>query len=256
MIPKIIHYCWFGRGEKPKLAIKCINSWKKYCPDYRIIEWNEDNYDISAAPLYVRQAYDAKKWAFVTDYVRYQVIYENGGIYLDVDVELIKNLDPFLRDPGFFGFEFWRQMHIASGLGFGAVQGLYILRELMQIYQSIVFLAPDGSVNDMTNVQKDEGVFLRHGLRLDGTEQYLDGNIHIYPTEYFAPLEYLTGKMNKTKNTASIHWYGFSWGTKAQKRKFKHDQNNYRIHAPFRLVKKLIGRDRYEKLAKLLHRRK
>ena len=105
MIPKIIHYCWFGRNPKPKLAEKCIKSWKKYCPEYEIIEWNEDNYDLSSAPLYVRQAYEAKRWAFVTDYIRLQVIYENGGIYLDTDVELRKSLDPLLVHQAYFGFE-------------------------------------------------------------------------------------------------------------------------------------------------------
>ena len=93
MIPKIIHYCWFGRNPKPKLALKCIKSWKKYCPDYEIIEWNEDSFDIESAPLYVRQAYEAKKWAFVTDYVRLYAMTKFGGIYMDTDVEVIKPLD-------------------------------------------------------------------------------------------------------------------------------------------------------------------
>ena len=97
MIPKVIHYCWFGGNPKPKLAEKCIKSWKKYCPDYEIIEWNEDNFDISAAPLYVRQAYEAKKWAFVTDYVRLEVVYNHGGVYLDTDVELLKSLDSLFQ---------------------------------------------------------------------------------------------------------------------------------------------------------------
>ena len=120
MIPKIIHYCWFGYGPKPKLAEKCIRSWKKYCPDYQIIEWNENNFDISACPLYVRQAYEARKWAFVTDYVRLKVIYENGGIYMDTDVELKKNLDNLLPYNAYFGFEnYWV---IATGLGFGALR--------------------------------------------------------------------------------------------------------------------------------------
>lgn len=104
-IPKVIHYCWFGHDPKPKLAEKCIKSWKKKCPDYKIIEWNEENFDISACPLYVRQAYEAKKWAFVTDYVRLKVVYEHGGIYLDTDVELKKNLDFLLNHKAYFGFE-------------------------------------------------------------------------------------------------------------------------------------------------------
>ena len=142
-IPKIIHYCWFGGKPKPELAEKCIKSWKKHCPDYEIREWNEDNYDLAAAPLYVRQAYEAKKWAFVTDYVRLQVVYECGGIYLDTDVELKKNLDSLLGYSAYFGFEDGKW--IATGLGFGAEQGTPILQELMDDYRDIPFLLEDGS---------------------------------------------------------------------------------------------------------------
>lgn len=111
MIPKKIHYCWFGGAPKTKLGMKCIKSWKKHCPDYEIIEWNEDNFDFSEAPLYVRQAYEAKKWAFVTDYVRLKVVYDNGGIYMDTDVKLKKILDPLLTNSAYFGFEV---MHIST----------------------------------------------------------------------------------------------------------------------------------------------
>ena len=120
-IPKVIHYCWFGHNPKPEQALSCIASWKEKCPDYQIIEWNEDNYDISSAPLYVRQAYQEKKWAFVTDYVRLQVVFENGGIYLDTDVELKKSLNALLGYRAYFGFE--DATYINTGLGFGAKQG-------------------------------------------------------------------------------------------------------------------------------------
>ena len=104
MIPKKIHYCWVGGNSKPPLVKKCIQSWKKYCPDYEIIEWNESNYDISKN-IYMKQAYEAKKWAFVTDYMRLDIIYEHGGIYLDTDVELIKNIDDLLSNEAFAGIE-------------------------------------------------------------------------------------------------------------------------------------------------------
>ena len=104
-IPKIIHYCWFGGGPKPKLAQKCIASWKKYCPDFEILEWNEGNFDVSTAPLYVRQAYEAGRWAFVTDYVRLKALTELGGVYMDTDVEVVKPLEPFLQQEAFAGFE-------------------------------------------------------------------------------------------------------------------------------------------------------
>ena len=98
MIPKIIHYCWFGRNPKPKLAEKCMRSWKKYCKDYKIIEWNEDNFDISKAPLYVQQTKNKKKWAYVTDYVRLYAVYKCGGVYLDTDVEIVNSLDDLLHN--------------------------------------------------------------------------------------------------------------------------------------------------------------
>lgn len=124
MIPKKIHYCWFGRNPLPELAVRCIESWKKYCPDYEIIEWNEDNYDINKIS-YVKEAYQARKWAFVTDYVRLDVVNQYGGIYLDTDVELLKSLDPLLKYKSFFGME--EGKFIATGLGFGAEKGTKIL---------------------------------------------------------------------------------------------------------------------------------
>ena len=100
MIPKIIHYCWFGRGQMPELALKCLESWKKYCPDYEIKEWNEDNFDLETYP-YAREAYENRKFAFVTDVVRLYALYHEGGIYMDTDVEVLKPLDRFLNDPAF-----------------------------------------------------------------------------------------------------------------------------------------------------------
>ena len=117
MIPKKIHYCWFGGNPLPELAIKCLESWKKYCPDYEIIEWNETNFNLDSCE-YVREAYQAKKWAFVSDYARLKVVYDNGGIYLDTDVELIKSLDRLLKNKSFFGTE--TTGVVATGLGFGA----------------------------------------------------------------------------------------------------------------------------------------
>ena len=116
-IPKILHYCWFGGAPKPKNIQNCIRSWKKYCPDYEIIEWNEQNFDVSQS-LYPRQAYDARRWAFVADYARLKILYEQGGIYMDTDVELLRPLDDLLAYPAFFGFQ--HNNEVATGLGFGA----------------------------------------------------------------------------------------------------------------------------------------
>ena len=140
-IPKVIHYCWFGKGEMPKIAQKCIKSWKKYCPDYEIICHNEENFDISQN-RYMKEAYDAKKWAFVSDFVRLKVIYDHGGVYLDTDVELLKPLDPLLECRGFMGFD--EKGIVATGLGFGAERGNEIVGAFLKDYEDIPFILPDG----------------------------------------------------------------------------------------------------------------
>ncbi len=208
MIPKIIHYCWFGRGEKTKLAKKCMKSWKKYCPDYQIIEWNEDNYDLDSAPLFVRQAYKAKKWAFVSDYVRYYAVYAMGGVYLDLDVEIIKNMDHLLADPSFFGLQ--RDLLPASGLGFGAEKKNEFLKELMAIYEVIPFIRPDGGYDKIVCPEKEISVFIRHGYLKRDQEQILDNAVHIYPTDYFDTNIRGTPSVEKTVHSVSIHWYASS----------------------------------------------
>lgn len=253
MIPQIIHYCWFGHNPKPKLAEKCIKSWKRYCPDYEIIEWNEDNFDISACPLYVRQAYEAKKWAFVTDYVRLQVVYEHGGIYMDTDVELKKSLDPLLDHQAYFGFE--DGVYINTGLGFGAVKGMPLLREMMDDYQDIPFVLPDGSFDTTTCPERNTEVLLRHGLRQDNTKQVIDG-FAIYPKDVFCPLDYYTGKVAKTKNTVAIHWFSASWQTKEAKQRHKRNKRktnrtnrlHFILHIPHRVLRLILGEKNYEKL--------
>ena len=256
MIPKTIHYCWFGRGEKPRLAKKCISSWRKHCPDYQIIEWNEDNYDIAAAPLFVRQAIENKKWAFATDYVRLKVIHDHGGVYLDTDVELLKSLDGFLQDHAFFGFEYEGDKYrINSGLGFGAEKNTQILRDLMETYESTSFVLPNGDLNLTWNSVKETAVFVDHGLQLDGTTQVLDQQVHVYPDRYFHPLKngYLFPRI--TPDTVSIHWYASSWWPNGARRK-----HFYRIHRN-RVVRridsigtKILGADRYLKYKRTLRR--
>lgn len=215
MISKTIHYCWFGGNPKPKLAKKCIRSWKKHCPDYEIIEWNEDNFDMQSCPLYVCQAYEAKKWAFVTDYVRLQIVYEHGGIYMDTDVELLKSLDPILDNGAYFGFE--DGTYIATGLGFGAIKGHPILKELMDDYQDILFILEDGTYDKTTCPHRNTEVLLRKGLRQDNTMQTIDGDILILPSVFLCPIVYYSGEKNITDDTISIHWFDASWQTKQQR---------------------------------------
>lgn len=250
MIPKMIHYCWFGRNKKSDLAIKCIESWKKYCPDYQIIEWNEDNYDVASAPVFVRQALKKKLWAFATDYIRYDVVYRHGGIYLDTDVELVGSLNPFLNDSAFFGFQKKDRFTVNSGLGFGAEQGNPFLLELKKVYESSSLII-DGTVNLQTNSSKEESVFIAHGLIPNGKSHVLDNRVQIYAKEYFAPLNNKTGVMDRTEKTVAIHWYGKSWEQSAQKVK----QKKKRIHElkriaqiPAKITKQALGADWYEKI--------
>lgn len=254
-IPKRIHYCWFGGAPLPKSAENCIASWKKYCPDYEIIEWNEQNYDISSAPLYVRQAYEAKKWAFVTDYVRLKVVYDNGGIYLDTDVELVRPIDFLLENNAYFGFE--GKQYIATGLGFGCIKEHPILAELMADYDSIPFIS--NGVQDLTACPvRNTNVFLRHGLNQDGSVQHLDNGILILSSEYLCPITTGTKKMNRTNRTVSIHWFSASWVTPEMRKVFRKRRRVNRIHNivhfPNRALKKLLGETRYESLKNALKR--
>lgn len=202
---KIIHYCWFGKNEKTDLIIKCIDSWKKYCPDYEIKEWNEDNFDVHCC-TYVEQAYEAKKWAFVSDYCRFYVLSKYGGIYLDTDVELIKGLDDLPET--FVGFE--NQSTVASGLIRGANQGDEICKMMLESYHKDVFLKSDGQLNLMTVCVRETRILQSFGLVADGTLQVIAGTT-VYPTEYFCPLNSSTNKLTVTDNTYSIHHYGASW---------------------------------------------
>lgn len=142
MIPKIIHYCWFGKNPKPNIVKKCIESWKKYCPDWEIKEWNESNFDVSVHP-YIKEAYERKKWAFVSDVVRLLIVYEYGGVYLDTDVELCYSLSKEITRGGAF-FVFESNRNIATGLGFGAEKRHYVVRKMLEYYEGKHFVGKDG----------------------------------------------------------------------------------------------------------------
>lgn len=215
-IPNVIHYCWFGGNEKPKLFQKCIESWKKYCPDYQIIEWNEDNYDLSRAPSYVQQAYSVGKWAFVTDYVRLDVIFNEGGVYLDTDVELVKDIDSLLQYNGFFGFE--TDDSVATGLGFGGIAGLQIIKELMDDYNDCTFIKDDGNYDLTPCPQRNMAVFIQNGLIPNGKRQILSDNVIVLPQEYLCPIDYYTNQKHVTDNTLAIHWFSASWSDEESRR--------------------------------------
>ena len=218
MIPKKIHYCWFGRNPKPKLAEKCIKSWRKFCPDYEIVEWNEDNFDVDTAPPYVRQAYEAGKWAFVSDFVRLRAMTEHGGIYMDTDVELVKPLDGFLKHRAFAGFE--TAESISTGM-MACEKGFPLFLDFLRYYDGAVFRNPDGTLNVTTNVQTVTGICLKRGLVQNGKYQEVDG-LAIYPSDVFSPVSFETGKLQRTRKTAAIHWFSGSWYTEEER---KHRQS-------------------------------
>jgi len=207
MIPKIIHYCWFGKGEKSNLIKQCIKSWKEYCPDYQIIEWNEGNFDVSIHD-YIKVAYENKYWAFVSDYARLKIIYENGGIYLDTDVELIKSLDCLLEDKFFCGFELPNRLN--TGIGFGAEKNSFLTRKMLEEYDNVNFINFDGSLNKVPCTFYNSNALVKQGALLNNTLQKTS-TFTIYPTDFFSPKSYETGFVDMTKNTVSIHHFESSW---------------------------------------------
>lgn len=206
MIPKKIHYCWFGRSEKSKLTKKCISSWKQYCPDYEIIEWNEDNFNIDQHP-YLRWCYENQKWAFLSDFARLLIIKENGGIYFDTDVELIQKPDILLQYSAFFGFE--NNENIATGLGFGAEANHITVVAMIDLYMNIQKNA-DGSFPLIVCPALNTQALIPLGLCLNGERQSVKG-AEILPVDFLNPYNDQTGVMTKTGNTISIHWYSKAW---------------------------------------------
>lgn len=205
-IPKKIHYCWFGGKPLPEDAKKYIESWKKYCPDYEIIEWNESNFDLNSN-MYVKEAYEARKWAFITDYVRLYVMYNYGGIYMDTDVEVLKKLDVFLENDAFSGFE--SNKYIPTGI-MACKKGFKLFGELLDYYTNKHFKKENGDLDLTTNVITITNICKKHGLVLNNKQQNVDGFM-LYPAEYFCPKDYKTGEINVTENTYTIHHFSGSW---------------------------------------------
>lgn len=202
---KVLHYCWFGRNAKSDIIKKCIESWRKYCHDYEIVEWNEDNFDVNCCD-YVREAYQTKKWAFVSDYCRFWVLYNYGGIYLDTDVEIIKPIDD-LPD-NFLGFENGTTCN--SGLIRGALQKDKICQLMLESYHNDRFIKENGELNVKTVCERETEIFETFGLKRNGQMQVVQDTT-IYPSEYFSPKDYITGKLEITNKTISIHHYDASW---------------------------------------------
>lgn len=216
MIPKIIHYCWFGKGDKPEIFKKCYKSWIKYASDYKIIEWNESNFDININK-YCKDAYDAKKWAFVSDFVRLYVLFNYGGIYLDTDCELTNNVDYFLNNKAFSGYE--SNSSIPTAI-MGSEKKHSWIKELLDYYNNKHFIKNDKSFDTTTNVKIiTDMVRNKYGLILDNKEKIFSNDVHIYPKEYFCRFD------NKVSNY-SIHHFNGSWVDKETIKKNKILYNN------------------------------
>lgn len=207
LIPKKIHYCWFGGKPIPTELQRYMDTWRLHCPDYEIIRWDEDNYDVTKNE-YMRQTYEAKKWGFVPDYARLDIIYEHGGIYLDTDVEVVKPFDELLNDEMFCGFE--QSGCINFGNGFGAVKGNALIRELRDVYERVQFINEDGSLNVTPCVYYQEPVLECFNVQFNGAYQNING-VAVYPSEVLDAENHWSKEMNLTEKTRSLHHYASSW---------------------------------------------
>ena len=237
-IPKTIHYCWFGGNPLPRSVKKYIKSWKKYCPDYNIIEWNENNFDINCN-IFCKKMADNKKWAFISDYARLKIVYEYGGIYLDTDVELVRPLDELLKCEAFMGFQDPKE--VATGLGFGAVRNHEFIKENMEYYEKL----------------SDDFISVACPTDDYGSIQHV-ADVTIFPVEYFCPKSERTGLTEKTDNTFSIHHFDASWFSeewkKGQKKRWRREKIRYIRHIPNRCLRKCLGMERYNKLKTIFKR--
>jgi hypothetical protein len=205
LIPKTIHYCWFGGNPIPDHWQKCIDSWSKFCPDYEIVRWDESNYDVKKHP-FLKRSYDAGLYAFSADFARTDIIYQNGGFYVDIDVELIKSLDLLRHNELYYGFEF--TLGLNNGLGFGGIKGHPLLAENLTYYDCFNVIESSDSVNPMCQIFLITDQMQKLGFRMDNTYQSKNG-VTLYPSDVLAPC--IVGQpeicLHTTENTHSIHRY-------------------------------------------------
>ena len=265
MIPKIIHYCWFGRNPLPESAKKCIDSWRKFLPDYEIKEWNEDNFDVNIIP-YTQQAYEAKKYAFVSDYARFWILYHHGGVYFDTDVEVIRPMDdiiekgPFMgREAGAFvknicnanaiGEESEKALGVNPGLGLGVNPGLGLYKEFLDLYNGLNFINTDGTLNTKTIVCYTTEILLKHGLDGNNNTPQEVAGVWVYPPDVFCPMDHTqANKLKITDRTVSIHLYDCSW--------IDHNTLGYKLHLAKIMFARYLGVEFVNKCANLIRLRK
>lgn len=251
MIPKRIHYCWFGRNPLPELAERCIASWKEMLPDYEIVRWDEDSFDIESNQ-YVKEAYEAKKYAFVSDYVRLYAMCTQGGIYMDTDVQVVRSLDPYLQHQAFSGFE---SVHsIPTGI-MACEKDFPGFCDLLSWYDDKHFVNEDGSYNATTNVVTITNYYLDRGLVRDNTKQTLEG-FTVYPNIVFCPYKHEIGSRDFKRDTVTIHHKYGSWLTdkdRAARGNFKQRVKSFAKKAVFTI----LGKKRMDTLllSKLEHQK-
>lgn len=237
MIPRRIHYCWFGRGPMPELAQHCIESWHRFMPDYEYKLWNEDNFDINSVP-YVREAYEARKYAFVTDYVRLYALYTEGGIYMDTDVEVLKPYDDLLELGGFTGYEGSKYLPPVTGTMASEAGGEWV-KEQLESYKYAHFLLPDGSFDMKTNTLRISEIMKAGGFIQDGKKQVYKG-MHIFPVEYFCPRQ-TTGEILMTKNTYCNHHFMGSWSDNGKTGILRRFRGSKLMISLIKLKRKFLG---------------
>lgn len=225
LIPKVIHYFWFGKTPMNEKIHHCISSWKKYCPDYEIIRWDESNYDIKKNQ-YMYEAYNAKKWGFVPDYARLDIVGTYGGIYLDTDVEIIKSFDDLLYDSSFWGFANYNE--VVAGIGFGSVAGNKLALQMRDYYDTQKFIKEDGSMDLRPCCDYQDEVLKNYGFVMNNKQQKINGNV-LYPMEVFNPNGLVGISDLYTENTHSIHWSTGSWESKKNIRDLNEGKNKLRF---------------------------
>jgi hypothetical protein len=237
-IPRIIHYCWFGGKEKPELVKRCIESWKRNLADYKIVEWNENNFDIKSNS-YVQEAYEAGKFAFVSDYVRVYALNFYGGIYLDTDVEVFKPFDDLLHHTSFWGFE---QENFIATSTIGAEKGNHLIKIFFDTYSNKKFIKTDGTFNDLTNVAMISNLLENLGIKLNGQYQEIPDIGVFYPQTYFSPFDYINCRNVFSEKTYTLHHFYKSWLPLRS-----------RVKASLKVVlSKIIGGENIYKIRKLL----
>ena len=237
-IQKIIHYCWFGKGKKSKLMKKCMKTWSKYFPDYKIIEWNEENFDINQNE-YVKEAYKNKKYAFVSDYARLYALYNYGGIYFDTDIEVMKEFDDIINDRDIYAFE--KKDLIMTGVMIARKKSR-IIEKFIKVYDNLKFVNKDGTFNLVPNTYRLTEILKEYGLICNNKKQTLENNVaDIYPIEYFCAYDMDNSHFIPTENTYTIHHYDGSWVSGKQKilKRFK------------RILAMILGIKLYDKIRKL-----